>query len=188
MTPKVVLGAGLGVFIVIIAALLSPTFRRTDIDTFIPRVVGVAVPLGSGLTMDTVTVDAGAENRWRYFDLEQGLVSEPPDTAGWDLAFQRFHVIPSGEIANLGPVPFDAVRVAPDTGYVRTVTDRDTVNAATARWYSYSYFSHLLQPKGDVYVLRTREGHTAKVQIVGYYCAGPTPGCLTFRYALMGTS
>jgi hypothetical protein len=184
LRAKVVLGAGFGVFVVVIAALLTPTVRQAKVETFLPRAAGVAVPPGPGI--DTVTVDAGAENRWRYVDLERGRVSDPPDTAGWDLRFQRFHVIPSGTIANLGPIPFDSVRVAPDTGYIQTSTGRDTVNAATARWYSYSYFSHLLHPKGDVYVLRTREGHTAKMQIVGYYCPGPTPGCTTFRWAFIG--
>ena len=146
--------------------------------------MGIAVPAAPG-TVDTVTVDAGAEHHWRFFDFERGLVSDPPDTAGWDVAFQRFHIVPSGEIANVGSVSFDLVQDAPDTGYVRTTFGRDTVNAATAKWYSYSYLSHLLVPRGDVYVLRTREGHYVKLQLAGYYCPGTTPGCITFRYALL---
>lgn len=184
MSPKVALGAALGAFVLIIAALLTPTFLTTKVDTFLPRVVGIAVPAVPG-GVDTVTIDAGAEHRWRFFDVERGLVSDPPDTVGWDLAFQRFHLIPSGEVANLERTPFDSVRTAPDSGYARTVFGRDTVNAATAKWYSYSYLSHLLVPKGEVYVMRTREGHFAKLQILGYYCPRTTPGCLTFRYALI---
>jgi len=155
---------------------------HTTPSTFLPRVVGIAVPLGAAPLLDTVTIDAGAESHWRYFDLERGRVADPPDTAGWDLAFERFHVIPSGEIANLGRARFDTVRAAPAAGYVRTTLGRDTVNAVTNAWYSYSYLSHLLVPKGDVYVVRTTDGHVAKLQILGYYCPGPTPGCLTFRY------
>lgn len=182
------LGIGFSAFLIIIAALLIPTFIHTEAPTYAPRVVGIAIPLGPGLPIDTVTVDAGAEHRWRFFDFERGLLADPPDTAGWDIAFQRFRIIPSGEIANLGPSAFDSVRVAPDTGYVRSHFGRDTVNTATARWYTYSYFSHLLTPKDDVFVLRTREGHFVKLQIVGYYCPGPTPGCLTFRYGWMGSA
>ena len=154
-------------------------------DTFTPRVVGVPVPLASAVAVDTVTVDAGSDRHWRFFDVERGLVADPPDTAGWDLAFRRFTVIPSGEVANLGPVPFDSVTAPPATGYVATVRGRDTSNAATAKWYSYSYLSHLLVPKPDVYVLKTREGRFAKLQMAGYYCPGTTPGCVTFRYAML---
>lgn len=164
---------------------MAPTFRKTEVDTFTPRVVGIAVPLTSPGAVDTVTVDAGSDRRWRFFDIERGLVSDPPDTAGWDLAFQRFRVIPHEDIANLGPVAFDDVRAAPETGYALTKWGRDTTNAATAKWYSYSYVSHLLVPKPDVYVVRTGPGRYAKLQLVGYYCPGTTPGCVTFRYALL---
>ncbi|MSR05857.1 MAG: hypothetical protein EXR93_02120 [Gemmatimonadetes bacterium] len=176
---------GLGLFVLIIAALLVPTFIHTETPAYRPRIVGIAIP-AMGLAIDTVTIDAGAEHRWRFFDFERGLVSDPPDTTGWDIAFQRFHVIPSGEIANLGSLAFDSVLQAPDSGYVRTTFGRDTVNAATARWYTYSYFSHLLTPKPDVFALRTREGRLVKLQIFSYYCPGPTPGCVTFRYGWLG--
>jgi len=179
-----VLGVGFGLFVLIIAALLVPTFIHPETPTYPPRVVGIAIP-STGRAIDTVTIDAGAEHRWRFFDFERGLVADPPDTAGWDVAFQRFHVIPSGEITNLGPLAFDSIGHAPATGFVRTTFGRDTVNAATARWYTYSYFSHLLSPRNDVYVVRGRDGRKTKIQILSYYCpgpSGPTPGCTTFRY------
>ncbi len=179
----VLLLIGFAMFLFIVVLLLLPSIIHPQVPVFVPRIVGLAIPPGAGLTIDTVTVDAGAEHRWQYFDFERGVVSVPPDTAGWDLRLQRFHFVPSGEIASLGKALFDTVRVAPEAGYVATTYGRDTVNAVTARWYSYSYTSHLLMPKGDLYVLRTREGHYVKLQIIGYYCAGPTPGCLTFRYA-----
>lgn len=180
--PQVALGAGFGVFLAIVVMLIVPTFRKTSVDTFRPRVVGISVPLAPG-GVDTVTVDAGSDRQWRFFDVERGLIADPPDTAGWDLALRRFHVIPYREIANLGPVSFDAVTTPPSTGYVGNVYRSDTTNAATAKWYSYSYTSHLLVPKPDVYVLKTREGQFVKLQLSGYYCPGTTPGCITFRYA-----
>lgn len=172
---------GFGLFVVAIALLLAPGFVHPPVPFYLPTPPGAELPPASVVT-DTVTVDAGREGRWRYFTFARGAVTDPPDTAGWDLAFRRFHVVSSGDIANLGRVPFDQVLEAPDTGYVPTAFDRDTVNRATAHWYRYSYFSHLLSPVGDVYVVRTRSGRFVRMEILSYYCPGPTPGCLTFRY------
>jgi hypothetical protein len=99
---------------------------------------------------------------------------------------RRYNLIPAGELANLGAVPFDSVTAAPVTGFIQSRFARDTTNAATDHWYRYSYFSHLLSPKGDVYVVRTNEGRYAKLQILSYYCPGPTPGCLTLRHLPLG--
>ena len=129
-----------------------------------------------------MTIDAGDENGWRFFDFDRGAVIVPPDTAGWDLAVRRFRIVPSGAIADVGAVPFDSVTAAPDSGYVASRFGRDTSNAATEHWYAYSYISHLLSPRGEVYVVRTREGRYAKFQVLSYYCPGPTPGCMTIRY------
>jgi hypothetical protein len=57
------------------------------------------------------------------------------------------------------------------------------VNPAIRRWYDYGAVSHLLKPNGHVYVVRTRQGRFAKVEILSYYCTGLAPGCVTFRYA-----
>jgi hypothetical protein len=183
--PKVALGAGFGVFLVIIAALLAPTVIKPRVATFLPT-VGAGVPADGKLVTDTLTVDAGDENHWRFVDLDRGAILSPPDTAGWDLMLRRFHFVASGAMANLGRISYDSLVEAPDTGYVPSRFMRDTANVATDHWYSYSYFSHLLEPRGDVYAVRTREGHYAKIQILSYYCPGPTPGCVTFRYWYQG--
>ena len=143
-------------------------------------------PPGDRLVTDTLTVDAGDEQRWRFVDLDRGAVVDPPDTAGWDLAFRRFRVIPSGGIRNLGPISFDALAEAPESGYVASRFAHDTTNAVTDHWYRYGYLSHLLSPTGDVYALRTRKGRYAKLQILGYYCPGSMPGCITLRYVYQG--
>ncbi|OGU10107.1 MAG: hypothetical protein A2W29_05995 [Gemmatimonadetes bacterium RBG_16_66_8] len=64
-----------------------------------------------------------------------------------------------------------------------TVAGRDTANAAIARWYRYSFITHLLSPGDRVYVVRTVSGRFAKIQFLGYYCPGTAPGCVTVRYA-----
>lgn len=174
MTARGYLFIGFGLFVVVMVLLLVPTVMSPTVSTFLPT--------PAGASRDTVTIDAGSEGHWRFFDVERGAVVEPPDTAGWDLAFQRFHVIPRTAIANLGPVDFDTVRSVPDSGYTATVFGKDTVNAATAKWYRYSYFTHLLSSTRDVYAVRTAEGGHAKLELLSYYCPGPTPGCVTFRF------
>jgi hypothetical protein len=161
------------------AALLAPTVIKPKVATFSPTPVGVARTVAEEV-VDTITVDAGDEFRWMFVDLDRGAVMVPPDTAGWDLMLRRFHLIPSGAIAK--------VAMAPDTEYVVSRFAKDTSNAATDHWYSYSYFSHLLAPKPNLFVVRTREGRFARLELLSYYCpgiTGPTPGCVTFRYAFI---
>jgi hypothetical protein len=184
--PKVVLGLGFGAFLVIIAALLAPTVIKPKVATFWPTPIGFARSLAEGV-VDTLTVDAGEELRWKFVDLDRGAVVVPPDTAGWDLMLRRFHLIPSGAIAKVGPGSFESLQ-RPDTGYVASRFARDTANTATDHWYSYSYFSHLLAPKPDLFVVRTRDGRFAKLELLSYYCPGPTPGCVTFRYAFVAAT
>jgi hypothetical protein len=131
---------------------------------------------------DTITVDATDSRIWQYVDFDRGSVVTPPDTTGWDLAVRRYVVIASDAIADLGPKRFEDVRDPPDHGFVANVAADDTVNTAIRRWYRYSMLTHLLEPAGHAYVVRTRERRFASVQVLGYYCTGLRPGCLTLRY------
>ncbi len=175
-----VLFGGFTVFLIIIAGLIAPSFLKPDVRTFLPTPIGTARH-SSDSGPDTVTIDAGDEHAWRFFHFDRGVLA-PPDTTGWDLAIRRFRIVPSGGIVNVGALPFADVSRAPDSGYVATRFGRDTLNPAIYHWYAYSYVSHLLSPKGDVYVVRRRDGRYAKLQILSYYCPGPTPGCVTIHY------
>jgi hypothetical protein len=159
---------------------------KPKVLAFAPTPPRIGRTAGAGSGADTVTIDAGDEHRWRFLRFDRGAVVDPPDTVGWDLALRRFRVIPSGGITNLGAVPFDSVAEAPAGGYVSSRFARDTTNAVTDHWYSYGYLSHLLTPKRDVYVVRTRAGGYAKLQMLSYYCPGSTPGCVTVRYVYQG--
>ena len=44
----------------------------------------------------------------------------------------------------------------------------------------------MLSPKPRVWAVRTTDGRYAKLEIIGYYCPGPNPGCLTMRYVYQG--
>ena len=152
-------------------------------------------PVGNALAGPIrYTIDASSPEQWRFFSFSQGSVVEPRGPLDWDLAFRRFHIIANGGagyagkggIANLGTVSFDSVAVAPEWGYVGSSAGKDSANAATSRWYSYSFTSHLLKPKPDVWVVRTADGRYARMRMVSYYCPGARPGCVTFDYVYQG--
>lgn len=169
-------------FVLVLAFLVAGSLFRPDVPEFDPstRARGSVI---AATVLDTVTIDASDAATWRFFDLTRGLVTAPPDTSGWDLAFRRFHVMTAGSAADLGAVSFDSVIRTPDRDFHETELGRDTVNPVLAKWYDYSPFSHVLQSKGHVYVIRDSDGHFTKVEFLSYYCTGAQPGCVTLRYA-----
>ena len=66
--------------------------------------------------VDTVTIDARDPDRWRFYGFSRGFLT-PPDTAGWDLAVRRFHVIAAGGVVRLESRRFDSGVVAPVAGH-----------------------------------------------------------------------
>jgi hypothetical protein len=181
--PALLLG-GFAAFLAAIAYLIASSLARPKVTSFAPTPLSHARPAGDGAREDTVTVDASDSRAWRFFDFARGSIVAPPDTAGWDLAIRRYHVIVQDAIADLGKTTFDRVSRAPSHGYAANSVGRDTTNAAVAHWYRYSFLTHRLEPSGHVYVVRTRTGGYAKMEILSYYCTGaePEPGCVTFRY------
>jgi hypothetical protein len=168
-------------FAVAIVWLLAASLAPRSIPTFSPEPATRGAPDPAG---DTVTIDARDPVRWRFFSFARGALA-PEDSAGWDLAVRRFRVIPAGEVARIDTLPFDEVRSVPADGFQPTVFSHDTANPAMGRWYRYNWFSHLLSPKPEVYVIRSRTGQAVKLAFLGYYCPGPEPGCVTLRFATL---
>lgn len=169
-------------FVLAIAYIVAAAITRRAQPVFDPSPI-VAHPIAAGsIVVDTLTIDARHERYWRFIDLDRRSEVEPPDTAGWDLAIRRFHIIASGGILDLGKPVFDSVSGAPDTGYVPNRTASDTINPAINHWYRYGYLSHLLQPSGHVYAIRTADGTRALLEVLSYYCPGVEAGCVTVRY------
>jgi hypothetical protein len=181
--PPTPLLAGFGAFLALLAYVLVASLSRREVPTFLPREVLPLRAVADG--PDTLTVDARDSREWRLVDLDRGRVLPPPDTAGWDLGIRRFHIIVSRGITDLGTTDFDRLARAPQSGYIANTAGPDPVNPAVRRWYSYSMLSHLLVPKGRVYVMQTSEGRHAKLQVLSYYCPGLQAGCLTFRYRFL---
>ena len=183
--------AGVVVAAVIFVAL---AVRPPEVTTYTPTPPAPR-DAGSALVGPVLyTADATDPDRWRHFSFRLGAVVDPADAKGWDLAFRRYQIIANGGpgyqgqagLLDLGPMPFRDVQTLPTTGYVLTETNPDPRNPAIASWYRYGFFSHVLTPKPHVWAVRTAEGRFAKMEIVGYYCPGSRPGCLTFRYVYQG--
>jgi hypothetical protein len=162
---------GFGVFLVAMGYLLAVSFTRRSAPAFAPAVEARG---------DTLTIDATDANRWRYASLARGRVLSAPDTAAWDIGVRRYNLIANGDVVDLGEARFDTV------GSLRGEPEANT--STVGRWYRYSLLTHLLQPTGHVYVVRTTTGRLFKLQIVSYYCPGLTAGCMTIRFAPLAST
>lgn len=184
----------MSVLVLVAVVFVGSSLRAPEMATYAPTNV-LPVEVGAAMVGPrTVTIDAAGSERWRFFDFSRGSVVERLSPTGWDLAFRRFQIAVNGGAGfageggavDLGEVVFDSVRSVPVDGYVQATTAKDSVNAAVGRWYDYSWTSHVLTPKANVYAIRTADGRYAKLQIVGYYCEGAVAGCPTFRYVYQG--
>jgi hypothetical protein len=180
-----VLVAGFLAFVLVLGYLVASSLARRAVAEFPVRHEVPARSDPDWRGPDTLTVDAAGAERWRFVDLDRGRVVEPPDTAGWDLAVRRYHVVPFREIADLGAGSFERLARRPLEGYIPSTFGRDTVNPAIGRWYSYGMLSHLLQSSDRLYVMPTTTGRFAKIQVLSYYCPAIRAGCVTFRYGFV---
>ena len=165
-------------------ALVALTLRQPDVVTFAPTAPAPHAPSRALVGPVTYTVDATAADAWRAFSFARGATV---DGAG-DLLFRRYAIVagPGAAVADLGAVGFDEARTAPAEGYQANEGRAEPRNPAIAGWYRYGFFSHVLTPRPHVWAVRTAEGRYAKLEILSYYCPGPQPGCLTFRYVFQG--
>ena len=164
--------------------LVALTLRQPDVPTYAltppaPRDAGAAL-VGPVL----YTVDATIADAWRNFSFRLGAVV---DGRG-DLAFKRYAIVAGlgAGIRDLGETTFDQVRAVPADGYQGNEGAAEPRNPAIAAWYRYGFFTHVLTPKPHVWAVRMADGRYAKLEMVGYYCPGPQPGCPTFRYVYQG--
>ena len=133
---------------------------------------------------DTLTIDATDGDRWQYVSLARGQVLTPPDTSGWDVAVQRYRLITpaAGAVADLGRVPFERTQSGTSPAFVSTTFGQQPSNAAIDHWYRYNLLTHLLEPNGHLFAIRSARS-AWKLAVVSYYCPKLVAGCLTIRYA-----
>jgi hypothetical protein len=174
--------AGLGAFVATLAYLVGASLARRDAPVFAPtpRARARAPGWGEQRGADTLTLDATDGARWSHASLALGRAVS--GDSSWDLAARRYRITVAGALADLGPMPFERARVPGDVRFVPSVAG-EIANEAIAHWYRYGLVTHLLEPAGHVYALRTTGGALWKLQVIGYYCPGLVAGCLTLRYA-----
>ena len=182
-------------FLVIAAVIfVASSLRQSAPLTFYPVSVVDPQEVGEQLVGPSVFTVDGRVDDFTYFDFSSGSVVESPGPLGWDLAFQRFTILANGGpnfagqggILDLGITSLDSVTTVPTNGYEVNSSGRDVSNAATARWYEYSWTSHVLSPKLNVFAVRTADSRYAVFQILSYYCPAAQAGCTTIRYRYQG--
>lgn len=184
------------VFLLFTLILVAGSLRRSPPPGYpISRLAASAEP--TRLTEErVVTLDARDPDHWARLDLSRSVLVEDADRAAWDVAVRRFRIVVnggpgflgSGGAVRLSGRSFDEVSEAPVGGYAgsRVTAGGDTVHSELGDWYRYGFLSHLLEPTDAVYALRTADGKYAKMEVLGYYCPGAEPGCITLRYVLQG--
>ncbi len=169
---------------VVAIVLVALTLRPPEVPSY-ALTAGAPNDAGRALVGPVLyTLDATSAETWRSFSFRLGAVVDGPG----DLAFKRYAIVagPGAGILDLGETAFEQVRAVPADGYVLNEGAAEPRNPAIASWYTYGFFTHVLSPKRRVWAVRTADGRYAKVEMVGYYCPGPQPGCPTFRYVYQG--
>ena len=175
---------GAAAVVAVAVGLVALTLQPRDVPTYPPT---PAVPRDAGRALVgpvLYTVDAMQADTWRRFSFRLGAAVD----GGGDLAFKRYAIVagPGAGLLDLGEARFDDVKTVPAGGYRGNEGAAEPRNPAIAAWYRYGFFTHVLTPKPHVWAVRTAEARYAKLEMVGYYCPGPEPGCPTFRYVYQG--
>jgi hypothetical protein len=183
---RLVMPAAVAAIVAGAVTLVALSLRQPAVPTWAPTPPAPREAGRARVGPVVYTVDATAPEAWRWFSFRLGSVVDGPRDA--DLAFRRYAIIAGAGagIADLGEVLFDDVRAVPVTGYQTNEGGAEPRNPAIAAWYRYGFFSHVLSPKPRVWAVRTADGRYVKLEILGYYCPGARPGCLTFRYVYAG--
>ncbi|MEN8376604.1 MAG: HmuY family protein [Gemmatimonadota bacterium] len=183
-------------FLVLIGVLLISSLVRPEVTSYAPSPPADRDEPEGFAGPDTLTIDARAGEGWVGLDIARRRVGAVEDMAGaWDVAAQRHRLAVNGgaEFAGGAGVlfsesPFDSLFEAAERGYSASLVtpSGDTVSAVLDEWYAYHFLSHLLEPESGTFVIRTAAGKYAKLRVLGYYCPGAEPGCVTVEFAYQG--
>ncbi len=192
--PPVAAVVIIGLLVVAAVIFVASSLRRSAPLTSYPVSVVDPQEVGDRLVGPSVITVDGRGDTPTFFDFSTGSVVESPEPLGWDLSFQRFAILANGGpglagqggILDLGITSLDSLTAVPTGGYSVNTAGSETSNAATERWYDYSWTSHLLSPKPNVFAVRTADSRYAVFEILSYYCPGAQAGCTTIRYWYQG--
>jgi len=116
------------------------------------------------------------------------LGREVPDGAAADVLIRRHYWRAPAGATNLGEQPLMTATISDDSVWEQDgLDDGLPVSPVLLRWYNYSYWTHLLESKHEVYGIRMRgdDSRAALVRLESYYCAPEGSGCMTFRYRMV---
>lgn len=127
----------------------------------------------------------GQETPTAYFSIETGKEVPASDVSekNWDISFKRAEIKLNGGISGSGNaaavisnLSFNEIEIAPEEGYIK---DGEGPNEETGldipsglaftNWFTYSNEQHGVQPKDQVYIIRTANNKYAKLKILSYY-------------------
>ena len=133
-----------------------------------------------------ITLDVRTADRWVALDFGQHRAHDgEPDIYVQRSVFRA----PKGAV-DLGLVALEDAKLVAPIGGVKWQGDRQIdgklQNPAIGRWYSYSYWTHLLKSKGHTYAVRRSQDSVAFFRVVSYYCLPESSGCMTIEYRVAG--
>ena len=184
----------IGLLLIVAVIYVASSLRRSTPLTWYPVSVVDPQEVGDRLVGPSIYTVDGRGNELTFFDFSTGSVVESPDPLGWDLAFRRFTILANGGpdfagqggILDLGITSLDSLTRVPTSGYAGNTPGREVSNAAITQWYEYSWTSHVLSPKPNIFAVRTADRRYAVFQILSYYCPTAQAGCTTIRYRYQG--
>ncbi len=194
LRPPAAAIAIIGLLSIAAVMFVVSSLRRSTPLTWYPVSVVDPQEVGDRLVGPSVVTVDGRGDEPALFDFSTGSVVESPAPLGWDLAFRRFTILANGGpdfagqggILDLGIISLDSLTSVPTNGYTVNTPGHEVSNAATAQWYDYSWTSHVLSPKPNVFAVRTADGRYAVIEILSYDCPAAQAGCTTRRYRDQG--
>jgi hypothetical protein len=168
--------------VILAVVYVSAALSRPEPTAFAATGTAQLVTDSAGKREYRATIEASAENRWRFFSLRTGSIVDNPGHLDWDLAFRRFHIATNGGpgFAGQGSAGIEGQRGQP---VALRQTSADSTTSGFGKWYDYGFSSHLLSPKPLTYEVHAADGTPYRLRILSYYCPGAAPGCITVAYS-----
>jgi hypothetical protein len=156
----------------------------------------------------TFEIKSTSSTLWKYFSFAANdtvTITDPANSTGWDLAFQRYRIRTNGGLSGnglgsaansylKGQSGFDALSNVSDTS---TFINDASISIAVQQGYAtyivnpmlYTWFSLQFATQGTqivpgdyIYIVRTGTGKYAKVWFKSYYNAYAASGYVTIQY------
>lgn len=156
------------------------------------------VPSDPVTGFDPVTGRPIGANAFTFYSLRENRIVTDSASTDWDVAFKSTTILINGGSSGPGTggaqvleALFEEVAEAPATGYSTDTPDAFAIPTGSGNgWYNYNPATNIVSPiPGRILVIRTADGHYAKMRILSYYRGAPeTPTAesssryITFEY------